>query len=243
MDDSCAVCADALEWVAYGPCGHREVCSTCVVRLRFVLEDSLCCICKTDCPSVFVTKAMGDYTKVISDFSVLPTEANEGNVGEYWYHEDTKAYFDDADHYKMIRAMCRLSCSVCDKAEDQVGQAAQAKRRSRFKSIDQLKGHLFHQHRLYMCNLCLEGRKVFICEQKLYTRAQLAQHTKTGDSEVDGSEIERSGFAGHPMCEFCKYPLYGDNELYTHMSREHYSCHICQSSILGSMIISGTMMI
>ncbi|VAH03832.1 unnamed protein product [Triticum turgidum subsp. durum] len=156
MDDSCAVCADALEWVAYGPCGHRE--------------------------------AMGDYTKVISDFSVLPTEANEGNVGEYWYHEDTKAYFDDADHYKMIRAMCRLSCSVCDKAEDQV----------------------------------------FICEQKLYTRAQLAQHTKTGDSEVDGSEIERSGFAGHPMCEFCKYPLYGDNELYTHMSREHYSCHICQ---------------
>uniref|UniRef100_A0A8R7JXL9 RING-type E3 ubiquitin transferase n=2 Tax=Triticum urartu TaxID=4572 RepID=A0A8R7JXL9_TRIUA len=228
MDDSCAVCADALEWVAYGPCGHREVCSTCVVRLRFVLEDSLCCICKTDCPSVFVTKAMGDYTKVISDFSVLPTEANEGNVGEYWYHEDTKAYFDDADHYKMIRAMCRLSCSVCDKAEDQVGQAAQAKRRSRFKSIDQLKGHLFHQHRLYMCNLCLEGRKVFICEQKLYTRAQLAQHTKTGDSEVDGSEIERSGFAGHPVCEFCKYPLYGDNELYTHMSREHYSCHICQ---------------
>ena len=26
MDDSCAVCADALEWVAYGACGHKEVC-------------------------------------------------------------------------------------------------------------------------------------------------------------------------------------------------------------------------
>uniref|UniRef100_A0ACD5TPI1 Uncharacterized protein n=1 Tax=Avena sativa TaxID=4498 RepID=A0ACD5TPI1_AVESA len=229
MDDSCAVCADALEWVAYGPCGHREVCSTCIVRLRFVLEDTLCCICKTDCPSVFVTKAMGDYTKVISDFSVLPTGAGEGKVGEYWYHEDTKAYFDDADHYNMIRAMCRLSCSVCDNAEDPIGQAAQAKRRSRFRSIDQLKGHLFHQHRLYMCNLCLEGRKVFICEQKLYTRTQLAQHTKTGDSEVDGSdEVERAGFKGHPSCEFCRNALYGDNELYTHMSREHFSCHICQ---------------
>ncbi|KAM0865295.1 hypothetical protein ACQ4PT_043390 [Festuca glaucescens] len=229
MDDSCAVCADALEWVAYGPCGHREVCSTCVVRLRFVLEDTLCCICKTDCPSVFVTKAMGDYTRVISDFSVLPTGAVEGKVGEYWYHEDTKAYFDDADQYNMIRAMCRLSCSVCDNAEDQIGQAPQAKRRSRFRSIDQLKGHLFHQHRLYMCNLCLEGRKVFICEQKLYTRTQLAQHTKTGDSEVDGSdEVERAGFTGHPSCEFCRNALYGDNELYTHMLREHYSCHICQ---------------
>ena len=30
MDDSCAVCADALEWVAYEACGHKEVCSTCV---------------------------------------------------------------------------------------------------------------------------------------------------------------------------------------------------------------------
>ncbi|KAG8084960.1 hypothetical protein GUJ93_ZPchr0010g10220 [Zizania palustris] len=228
MDDSCAVCADALEWVAYGPCGHREVCSTCVVRLRFVMDDPCCCICKTHCAYVFVTKAMGDYTRVIKDFSVFPPGSTEGKVGEYWYHEDTQAFFDDADHYKMIRAMCRLSCSVCDKAEDQVGQVAQASRRSRFRSIEQLKGHMFHQHRLYMCNLCLEGRKVFICEQKLYTRTQLNQHVKTGDSDVDGSKVERSGFAGHPMCKFCKSPFYGDNELYTHMSREHYSCHICQ---------------
>ena len=26
MDDSCAVCADALERVAYEACGHKEVC-------------------------------------------------------------------------------------------------------------------------------------------------------------------------------------------------------------------------
>ncbi|KAF8667754.1 hypothetical protein HU200_052664 [Digitaria exilis] len=228
MDDTCAVCAETLEWVAYGPCGHRDVCSTCIVRLRFVMEDNKCCICKTVCPSVFVTKALGEYTRVVNDFSVFPTGVNEGKAGDFWYHEDTQAYFDDADHYKMIRAMCRLSCSVCDSAEDQVALAAQAKRKSKFRSIDQLKGHLFHVHRLHMCNLCLEGRKVFICEQKLYSRSQLTQHMKTGDSDVDGSELERSGFAGHPMCEFCKSSFYGDNELYTHMSREHYSCHICQ---------------
>ncbi|KAA8536698.1 hypothetical protein F0562_029176 [Nyssa sinensis] len=79
-----------------------------------------------------------------------------------------------------------------------------------------------------MCSLCLEGRKIFICEQKLYTRAQLNQHINTGDSEVDGSESERGGFMGHPMCEFCRNPFYGDNELYSHMSTEHYTCHICQ---------------
>lgn len=33
---------------------------------------------------------------------------------------------------------------------------------------------------------------------------------------------------GHPICEFCRTPFYGDNELYSHMSTEHYTCHICQ---------------
>ncbi|KAB1202664.1 hypothetical protein CJ030_MR8G012616 [Morella rubra] len=226
MDDSCAVCADVLEWVAYGPCGHREVCSTCVARLRFICDDRSCCICKTPSDVVFVTKALGDYTRMINDFSVLPSNLKEGRVGSYWYHEDTQAFFDDVDHYKMIKAMCRLSCSVCDNMEGQPQDGS--KRRGNFRNIEQLKGHLFHQHKLLMCSLCLEGRKVFICEQKLYTRAQLKQHISTGDSEVDGNESERGGFTGHPTCEFCRTPFYGENELYSHMSTEHYTCHICQ---------------
>ncbi|PKI35556.1 hypothetical protein CRG98_044010 [Punica granatum] len=226
MDDSCAVCAETLEWVAYGACGHRDVCSTCVARLRFICNDRNCCICKTENPVVFVTKALGDYTRMINDFSLLPSEPREGRLGSYWYHEDTQAFFDDAEHYRMIKAMCKLSCSVCDNAEDKSSDAP--KRRQRFRNIEQLKGHIYHQHKLLMCSLCLEGRKVFICEQKLYTRAQLNQHINTGDSVVDGSESERGGFAGHPMCEFCKTPFYGDNELYTHMSTEHYTCFICQ---------------
>ncbi|KAL6129486.1 hypothetical protein ACLB2K_072836 [Fragaria x ananassa] len=265
MDDSCAVCADSLEWVAYGACGHKDVCSTCVSRLRFICDDRRCCICKTPSDVVFVTKvplnspfwpqssnlsaqklnlygssdfidftvdaiddALGDYTKMIKDFSVFPAQVREGRSGQYWYHEDTQAFFDDVDHYKMIKAMCKLSCSECDKAEEQTNDNPK-RRPARFRNIDQLKGHLYHQHRLSMCPLCLEARKVFICEQKLYTKAQLKQHISTGDSEVDGSESERGGFMGHPMCEFCRTPFYGDNELYTHMGTEHFKCHLCHS--------------
>ncbi|KAK9136576.1 hypothetical protein Sjap_007170 [Stephania japonica] len=175
-------------------------------------------------------RAMGDYTKTVSDFSIFPAEAAEGKNGLYWYHEDTGAFFDDSDHYKMIKAMCRLSCSVCDK-EDQTSEGP--KRRRKFRNIDQLKGHLYHGHRLFMCNLCLEGRKIFICEQKLYNRSQLSRHINSGDSEVDGDESERGGFMGHPLCEFCRKPFYGDNELYSHMSTEHYTCHICQRQNTG----------
>lgn len=69
MDDSCAVCAETLEWVAYGACGHRDVCSTCVARLRFICNDSRCCICKTENAVVFVTKVrMGPPVRVIGEF-------------------------------------------------------------------------------------------------------------------------------------------------------------------------------
>ncbi|VVB03579.1 unnamed protein product [Arabis nemorensis] len=227
MDDSCAVCAENLEWVAYGSCSHREVCSTCVVRLRFIFGDRRCCICKTECPVVFVTKALGDSTKTITDFSTLPTVPKEGRVGSLWYHEETKVFFDDLNQYTKIKAMCRLSCTLCDKTKKSQTKEG-SKNRLRFKSVEHLKDHLNHQHRLHMCSLCLVGRKVFICEQKLFTKVQLIQHISSGDSEVDGSESERGGFTGHPMCEFCKSPFYGGNELYTHMSREHYTCHICQ---------------
>lgn len=107
---------------------------------------------------LLLVQALGDYTRMISDFSVLPSEVKEGRVGSYCYHEDTQAIFDDLDHYKMIKAMCKLSCSVCDKMEEQQNDGQ--KRRMRFRSIEQLKGHLFHKHRLFMCSLCLEGRKV-----------------------------------------------------------------------------------
>lgn len=226
MDDSCAVCAETLLWVAYGSCGHREVCSTCVIRLRFICDDRRCCLCKSESDIIFVTKALGDYTRVINDFSVFPADPTEGQVGPYWYHQGSQAYFDDIDQYKMIKAMCRLSCIVCDKINEQRKEGS--KRRAEFKNIEQLRSHLFHLHRLFMCRLCLEGRKIFICEQKLYDKSQLNQHIKTGDSEVDGSENERGGFMGHPNCEFCQNPFYGENELYLHMSTEHYTCHICQ---------------
>lgn len=96
-----------------------------------------------------------NFTRIINDFSLLPPEPKEGRM-EYLYHEDTQAFFDDVDHYKMIKAMCRLSCSVCDKEESNDG----SKHRGKFRNINQLKGHLFHQHKLHMCSLCLEGRKV-----------------------------------------------------------------------------------
>lgn len=68
-EDLCLVCTDSLDYTGFGPCGHKEACSRCVARVRFVMEDSRCMLCKQDSPAVFFTRYMGDYTH-----SLAPSE-------------------------------------------------------------------------------------------------------------------------------------------------------------------------
>ncbi|MCO5547374.1 hypothetical protein L7F22_000823 [Adiantum nelumboides] len=222
MEECCVVCAEPLEWVGYGVCGHRDVCSRCIARLRFVLNDRHCCICKQECSSVFVTKALGNYTKVINDFEILHKS------GDYWYDKNTQAFFDNKEHYAMVKAMCRLSCQVCEQTEGAELIKDFVKKGHIFKNLALLQQHLFSVHKLQMCGLCLEGRKIFICEQKLYNKGQLECHSAEGNSDIDGIGEERGGFTGHPLCCFCQRRFYSDHELYQHMSIDHYLCHICQ---------------
>ena len=75
-----------------------------------------------------------------------------------------------------------------------------------------------------------ERRKVFIYEQKLYTRAQLNRHINTLDLEMDGTKSEGGGFMGHPMCDFYKTPFYGDNGLYSHVHRALYMSYMLKAA-------------
>ena len=55
----------------------------------------------------------------------------------------------------------------------------------------------------------------------MYTQQQYDHHLKQGDG--DGSE-------GHPNCEFCRRRFYDKTALFTHLSKEHYSCHLCEKA-------------
>ncbi|EFJ37742.1 hypothetical protein SELMODRAFT_38409, partial [Selaginella moellendorffii] len=105
MEDCCAVCAEPLEWIAYGGCGHREVCATCTARLRVVLDDKRCCICKQECPFVFVTKVRF-FLWFLLDSELTDSLSTGHQSGNLWFEADIGAYFDDEDEYKRIKAMC-----------------------------------------------------------------------------------------------------------------------------------------
>jgi E3 ubiquitin-protein ligase ZNF598 len=75
------------------------------------------------------------------------------------------------------------------------------------------------EHNIHLCMLCVENKQSFPSEQKTYTQAEYERHLRKGDN--DGSE-------GHPSCEFCRKRFYDKTELFVHLTREHFTCHICE---------------
>ena len=71
MEDICIVCAEPLAFTAFGPCGHKDACSKCVLRLRGVLQDPRCLNCQVPCEAVFIKRYQGDYTEQAGEFAGL----------------------------------------------------------------------------------------------------------------------------------------------------------------------------
>lgn len=209
------ICAEPLTHVAYGPCGHRDACVECVARLRFVMDDARCVICQQQCPSVFATRAMGDYTETIgaSAFSELPKRALRK---ELHHDKQLNMFFDDQVVCRKVESLRGLQCSVCP--TDGAHQ--------NFTTLKQLKQHLRERHERTFCDVCLEGRKVFVTQQLVYTRAQLDSH-KFG--KCDAIDEPLGGFKGHPSCRFCKGKcFYDESVIYAHMQSAHETCHLCR---------------
>ena len=221
MEDCCAICAEPLTHVAYGPCGHKDACVECVARLRFVLDDRRCVICQVSCERVFATRHMGEYTETIGadGFEALPKKARAGQL-----HHDEKLdmFFDDDAVCGKVKALRSLVCGEC--VRDAGGDAGVVTQHS---SVKALKAHMREKHGKFFCEVCLEGRKVFLSEQVLYTRAQLDKHRYGASADVDNA-FGQSGFKGHPSCKYCRKFFYDEGQLYTHMQQVHETCHMCR---------------
>jgi hypothetical protein len=82
MEECCTVCADPLEFCAFGPCGHDTICSKCVTRMRLMQNSRSCVICKSPAEHVFVTRYMDEHTKRIpaQAWPDLPVRSNYRNA-------------------------------------------------------------------------------------------------------------------------------------------------------------------
>ena len=127
------VCAEPLDWIAYASCGHREACSRCVSRLRFVLKDKRCVICQQQSPAVVITRNVGSYTRLLpaEEFSKLqvsqcgslaastdpqlelqqPCAQEHVGRGELHFLHQAEAYVEDKEHLEELRCAVLLHAS------------------------------------------------------------------------------------------------------------------------------------
>lgn len=52
--ENCILCFNELRFFGLGKCNHKNVCHTCILRLRLIMKDNHCPICKTDLDEILI---------------------------------------------------------------------------------------------------------------------------------------------------------------------------------------------
>lgn len=190
-EDMCIICANRINYAALLPCNHT-VCHVCAFRQRALYEKKACLVCRTDCERMIITERIkSNYT----DFSAKDFETHDEK-----YDIDFTTLYASNDTLGLLE----YKCKVCNEVEPL------------FKLLSE---HVKNEHHKYFCLICVNNRKAFISELKLYSFKQLQKHQAEGDEH---------GFLGHPECKHCRGKrFYSEDELNIHIRDNHERCHIC----------------
>ncbi|KAG1692816.1 hypothetical protein DVH05_024431 [Phytophthora capsici] len=202
----CLLCADPIKFYAVGECNHHGICSKCSMRMRLIMDDRNCPMCKQPLERVVVSSSPRPY----ESFELWGDAAGPESVLD----ELSEMIFVDCKaHYSELRSLREFKCRMrrCREVKHSLGQ---------------LKEHLRHEHGVDFCELCLTHQSFFIQEQEVFTKGALKGHN-IGRSRGDQKHAN-TGKDFHPMCQFCRKRFYGDKELYEHLERDHFKCHICK---------------
>jgi len=196
-------------------------------------NEQICIICCD--PIVFYGKGTCDHTEVcafcilrsrelykdlkccickIESPNIIITQDSEKkynsfNLEELVYNKKLRSYNTNKELEDLLPVLWRFQCQVCDLELD---------------TMRKLELHLKSEHNLLYCSICIADRKVFLAEQNLYDPKQLPIHLV----EWDGGEQSKKGKRGHPICKFCNTYYYGSDQLYDHLSKNHFTCFICE---------------
>ena len=148
----CSLCYESTPFVSVGTCGHAQVCWLCCLRLRWIIKDTNCAICKEQLTTV-------DILRVGAAAPQTPKSILKG-----------VAFHDDVVLKEAIRLTSYICPYPCGDSPNGVFD---------FKSLGDLQTHLKRDHDLAVyCSICLDHRQYFLPEQIVYSSASLTLHTK-----------------------------------------------------------------
>jgi len=149
----------------------------CSLKLREVFKDKKCVLCKEMLDEVVVT-------------AVSDSKFHDLNVSKMKVDRQTGIRLDSNISSQVLDVL-KFRCPICVSSSDENARP--------FRTVRALKAHAARDHEGKMfCDLCLQNRKVFPHEQRLYTYDELKIHMKRGDPPRDGS----GALAPHPRCKF-----------------------------------------
>lgn len=172
------------------------------------------------------------FTREVKPYSALKVKLERTNLQDRRFG----IHFATQGIQKAYNRLLEHSCPICDGKES-------SEKRWPFRTFQQLKDHMRKEHELFYCDLCSDNLKIFSFERRCYTRQELGQHRRKGDSDntshrfVLNHLIKLSNdlifffllFRGHPLCEFCDTRYVDSDELFRHLRRDHLYCHFCDA--------------
>lgn len=202
-ENTCVVCFKRTLIFSVGSCNH-PVCFECSARMRCLLLQNECPICRQDLPKVI-------FTKTIDSYSTLDKTTRSG-----LFEKKYRIIFADLDIQKSFYHLLEHRCPKCENL---------------FVDFHKLKEHVRKTHEHFYCEICTENLKIFSSERRCYNRTELAQHRRVGDADDKSHR-------GHPRCDYCELRYLDKDELFRHLRREHYFCHLCDAD--GVNLFYGT---
>ncbi|RHY57419.1 hypothetical protein DYB34_000010 [Aphanomyces astaci] len=174
----CLVCAERFRYHAIGECNHYGICSTCSMRMRLLMKDFNCPICKQANPRVIVTDTVAPY----ASFGIW------GDTGGPGVLLDDRAdmFFSHCEaHYEALVRRRDLYCRRCPKSH-----------RPKFRVLEELQLHMENDHATYFCDLCVQHQHFYVGEYPMFTMKELMLHQTAA--------VSATARARHPLCDIAK---------------------------------------
>ncbi|KAH8582709.1 uncharacterized protein ELE39_001365 [Cryptosporidium sp. chipmunk genotype I] len=251
-DKLCGICMSNL--VVFGldfslKCFHA-VCWCCTLRLRYLLKSKECPFCKNTIKTLFFTSNTR-YFEYLIDYSLegvaeisldfekqermsvikanlghpeleqVPKPLIDEKIGVIYESFACRWVFERILEYRCWFPNCRPRFPTKN-SEDFYNELKS------YKSTKALGEHLYQDHHVKCCYVCIEKRKTMLLpEHYLYGVKDLSRHLRRGEMSL------KPPILPHISCPICKVWCLDREDFSDHVRNEHFSCQICEEKELS----------
>jgi hypothetical protein len=226
----CLVCYSPTLFTTRGitPCNHDTICASCHLRLRSLLNDKRCPICKAENDTIIIDSDVDPNINEHKSFEQYERWGDDLGPN-FLYREDVQMFFPVAYYHQEVVSLFSLQCSVMACNYGKVDDSSNSTSTVTLKGLNH---HLAAAHSMSLCQLCVENKRDFISRLPRFTSYQYKEHCKYGDEISNTSSNKNrksSDHKGHPLCQFCAPKRFYDlTGLHEHLNKDHYKCHVCE---------------